>query len=510
MPVWPGSATQSIAAAASAASTALPPRSSARTPALVASGWLVATIASRRIVGRLTTARLLRDADGDRSRPARRAARLRSGRPRVLRRAPRARRAREASCAEGAWRRLVQVRSPGSAPPNAPQAQPTQQPRPHCRHRTPGSAPPNAPQAQPTQQPRPHCRHRTPGSAPPNAPQAQPTQQPRPHCRHRTPGSAPPNAPQAQPTQQPRPHCRHRTPGSAPPNAPQAQPTQQRSTSPWSASPPPPSPPTAVALAIDAPLPSAPAAATANTAAPARSPWASTSPNAFASSSRSNTNSTSSPEAGSSSRSRSSRLQVMLIVACSPPSAATRSSTSSGAPSGLVQNVRDLAARHARAHRALRQDVALQMRRTDCIHCALFPRPLVCCTAHMTRIVATFFPSHKARHEPGERASNAHNPEARRPPVPVSGMSPDRCFLPLCETRGPFAHSRASCRRLRLDKEANREPTDPECPRSFRTRRPLLGSPGWRAFAPGRSRRRCRGRRRVPARSRIRPRRVRR
>ena len=41
-----------MAAAASAASTALPPASSARTPARVASGWLVATIASAAIVGR--------------------------------------------------------------------------------------------------------------------------------------------------------------------------------------------------------------------------------------------------------------------------------------------------------------------------------------------------------------------------------------------------------------------------------------------------------------------------
>ena len=44
MPVDIGSTTQSTAAAASAASTALPPRSSARSPACVASGWLVATI----------------------------------------------------------------------------------------------------------------------------------------------------------------------------------------------------------------------------------------------------------------------------------------------------------------------------------------------------------------------------------------------------------------------------------------------------------------------------------
>src|SRR4051794_39983538 len=41
-----------MAAAASAASSALPPASSARTPARVASGWLVATIASAAIVGR--------------------------------------------------------------------------------------------------------------------------------------------------------------------------------------------------------------------------------------------------------------------------------------------------------------------------------------------------------------------------------------------------------------------------------------------------------------------------
>jgi SHS family lactate transporter-like MFS transporter len=41
-----------MAAAASAASTALPPASSARTPARVASGWLVATIASAAMVGR--------------------------------------------------------------------------------------------------------------------------------------------------------------------------------------------------------------------------------------------------------------------------------------------------------------------------------------------------------------------------------------------------------------------------------------------------------------------------
>src|SRR3954451_5358718 len=41
-----------MAAAASAAASALPPASSARTPARVASGWLVATIASAAIVGR--------------------------------------------------------------------------------------------------------------------------------------------------------------------------------------------------------------------------------------------------------------------------------------------------------------------------------------------------------------------------------------------------------------------------------------------------------------------------
>ena len=51
-PLWGGSQTVSMAAAASAASTALPPASSARTPARVASGWLVATIASAAIVGR--------------------------------------------------------------------------------------------------------------------------------------------------------------------------------------------------------------------------------------------------------------------------------------------------------------------------------------------------------------------------------------------------------------------------------------------------------------------------
>ena len=44
MPVDIGSVTQSTAAAASAASAAFPPRSSTRSPARVASGWLVATI----------------------------------------------------------------------------------------------------------------------------------------------------------------------------------------------------------------------------------------------------------------------------------------------------------------------------------------------------------------------------------------------------------------------------------------------------------------------------------
>ncbi len=43
-PVDIGSTTHSTAAAASAASIALPPRSRARSPACVASGWLVATI----------------------------------------------------------------------------------------------------------------------------------------------------------------------------------------------------------------------------------------------------------------------------------------------------------------------------------------------------------------------------------------------------------------------------------------------------------------------------------
>jgi hypothetical protein len=50
-PLSVGSATVSIAAAASAASTAFPPRSSAASPARVASGWLVATIASPLIAG---------------------------------------------------------------------------------------------------------------------------------------------------------------------------------------------------------------------------------------------------------------------------------------------------------------------------------------------------------------------------------------------------------------------------------------------------------------------------
>ncbi len=44
MPIDIGSVTQRTAAAAIAASTAFPPRSSARTPAQAASGWLVATI----------------------------------------------------------------------------------------------------------------------------------------------------------------------------------------------------------------------------------------------------------------------------------------------------------------------------------------------------------------------------------------------------------------------------------------------------------------------------------
>ena len=50
-PLCPGSQTVSIAAAASAASAALPPASRARTAARVASGWLVATIASAAIAG---------------------------------------------------------------------------------------------------------------------------------------------------------------------------------------------------------------------------------------------------------------------------------------------------------------------------------------------------------------------------------------------------------------------------------------------------------------------------
>jgi hypothetical protein len=44
IPVDIGSVTHSIAAAATAASTALPPRSSIRNAARVASGWLVAAI----------------------------------------------------------------------------------------------------------------------------------------------------------------------------------------------------------------------------------------------------------------------------------------------------------------------------------------------------------------------------------------------------------------------------------------------------------------------------------
>ena len=51
MPVDIGSVTQRTAAAARAASTALPPRSSARRPARVASGWLVATMASAATAG---------------------------------------------------------------------------------------------------------------------------------------------------------------------------------------------------------------------------------------------------------------------------------------------------------------------------------------------------------------------------------------------------------------------------------------------------------------------------
>ena len=51
IPVDMGSVTQSTAAAASAASAAFPPRSSARNPARVASGWLVATIASAATAG---------------------------------------------------------------------------------------------------------------------------------------------------------------------------------------------------------------------------------------------------------------------------------------------------------------------------------------------------------------------------------------------------------------------------------------------------------------------------
>jgi hypothetical protein len=51
MPVDIGSVTHSIAAAASAASTAFPPRSSVLSPHLVASGWLVATIDSPATAG---------------------------------------------------------------------------------------------------------------------------------------------------------------------------------------------------------------------------------------------------------------------------------------------------------------------------------------------------------------------------------------------------------------------------------------------------------------------------
>src|SRR5205807_1345432 len=52
IPVSGGSATVRTAAAVSAASTEFPPSSSARTPACVASGWLVATSARRVTVGR--------------------------------------------------------------------------------------------------------------------------------------------------------------------------------------------------------------------------------------------------------------------------------------------------------------------------------------------------------------------------------------------------------------------------------------------------------------------------
>src|SRR5579859_1800412 len=51
MPVDIGSVTQSTAAAASAASAALPPCSSIRSPARVASGWLVATMPSAATAG---------------------------------------------------------------------------------------------------------------------------------------------------------------------------------------------------------------------------------------------------------------------------------------------------------------------------------------------------------------------------------------------------------------------------------------------------------------------------
>src|SRR5207253_8531211 len=51
IPVDIGSVTQRTAAAASAASAAFPPRSSIRRPARVASGWLVATIASAATAG---------------------------------------------------------------------------------------------------------------------------------------------------------------------------------------------------------------------------------------------------------------------------------------------------------------------------------------------------------------------------------------------------------------------------------------------------------------------------
>ena len=51
MPVDIGSVTHSTAAAASAASAALPPRSRIRSPARVASGWLVATIPAAATAG---------------------------------------------------------------------------------------------------------------------------------------------------------------------------------------------------------------------------------------------------------------------------------------------------------------------------------------------------------------------------------------------------------------------------------------------------------------------------